>query len=124
MAKVLRDDVELVLKSVVDAMQDKKAKNIVSLDLDKIPNAVTHHFVICNAASKIQVDAIHDNVVEFVKKNCGINPSHREGVANSEWILIDYFDVVVHIFLDEVRDFYKLEALWADAPKTNYKSDK
>ncbi len=123
MAKVFRDDADNVLKNVVKAMQDKKAKNIVSLDLDKIPNAVSHYFVICSASSKTQVDAIHDNVMEFVKKSCGINPSHREGVDNSEWILIDYFDVVVHIFLDEIRDFYKLEALWADAPKTEFKSD-
>ena len=123
MAKVFRDDADNVLKNVVKAMQDKKAKNIVSLDLDKIPNALSHYFVICSASSKTQVDAIHDNVMEFVKKNCGINPSHREGVDNSEWILIDYFDVVVHIFLDEIRDFYKLEALWADAPKTEFKSD-
>ncbi len=123
MAKVFRDDAENVLKNVVLAMQDKKAKNIVSLNLDKIPNAVSHYFVICSASSKTQVDAIHDNVMEFVKKNCGINPLHREGETNAEWILLDYFDVVVHIFLEEIRDFYKLEALWADAPKTEFKSD-
>jgi ribosome-associated protein len=123
MVKVFRDDADTVLKNVVEAMQGKKAKNIVTLDLNKIPNSVTHYFAICSATSKTQVDAIYENVLEFVKKNCGINPSHREGVTNSEWILIDYFDVVVHIFLEDTRDFYKLEELWADADKTIHNSD-
>jgi len=123
MGKIIRDEADFVLKNVVKAMQDKKAKNIVSLDLNNISNAVTHYFVICSASSKTQVGAIFDNVMEMVKKNCGINPIHREGVNNSEWILLDYFDVVVHIFQDDTRSFYKLEDLWADAPRTDYKSD-
>jgi len=123
MAKKVRDDAGFVVKNVVEAMQDKKAKDIVSLDLDKIPNSVTRYFVICSATSKTQADAVYDNVLEFVKKNCGINPSHREGITNAEWILIDYFDVVVHIFLEDTRAFYKLEELWADAEKTIYNSD-
>jgi ribosome-associated protein len=123
MTKKNQDDADSVLKSVVEAMQDKKAKNIISLDLSKIQNAVSNYFIICSAASKTQVDAIFDNVVETVKKNCDINPSHREGVSNAEWILIDYFDVIVHIFVEEIRDFYKLEELWADASSKAYKSD-
>ena len=123
MTKIIQDAADIVLKNVVEAMQDKKAKNIVSLDLNKISNAVTGYFVICNAPSKTQVNAIYENVVEFVKKNCGITPSHIEGVTNSEWILLDYFDVVVHIYDDKSRAFYKLEELWADAPKSIYKSD-
>ncbi len=123
MVKKIRDEADFVLENVVKAMQDKKAGNIVSLDLSGIPNAVTHYFIICNAASKTQVDAIYENVMEKVKMNCGLNPVHREGVNNAEWILLDYFDVVVHIFQEETRLFYKLEELWADAPKTEYKSD-
>jgi len=123
MGKIIRDEADFVLKNVVKAMQDKKAKNIVSLDLNSIPNAVTHYFVICNAPSKTQVDAIYENVMEMVKNNCEINPVHREGVNNSEWILLDYFDVVVHVFQDDTRTFYKLEDLWADAPRKEYKSD-
>jgi ribosome-associated protein len=121
--KVLKDDAEHILKQVVEAMQDKKGKNIVSLNMIKIPNAVTSYFVICHAQSKTQVGAIYDNVVEFVKKQCGINPFHREGYENSEWILIDYIDVVVHIFQQNTRNFYKLEELWADARLKTYKSD-
>ena len=123
MGKKIRDEANFLLENVVKAMQAKKAKNVVSLDLNNIPNAVTHFFVICNAPSKTQVDAIYENVVEMVKKNCGFNPVHREGINNSEWILLDYFDVVVHIFQDDTRAFYKLEDLWADAPRIDYNND-
>ena len=123
MTKIIHDSADTILKNVVKAMQDKKAKNIVSLDLSNISNSVTGYFVICDAPSNIQVNAIYENVVEIVKKNCGIRPYHVEGVTNSEWILLDYFDLVVHIFDDKTRAFYKLEELWADAPKTVYKSD-
>lgn len=121
--KVLKDEAGFVLKQVVAAMQEKKAKNIVSLRLNKIPNAVAEYFVICHAPSKTQVGAIYDSVVENVKKNCGINPYHREGYENSEWILIDYSDVVVHIFQQDIRSFYQLEDLWADAKLKEYESD-
>lgn len=118
-----KDDTELILKQVVAAMQDKKAKNIISLDLRKIADSVTKYFVICNAPSVTQVTAIYDNVMEFVQKNCDAKPFHREGYENSEWILIDYFDVVVHVFRDDIRNFYSLEELWADAVLKRYESD-
>lgn len=121
--KIVQDGTEYVLKQVVAAMQEKKAKNIVSLRLSKIPNAVADYFVICHANSKTQVEAIYDAVVEQVKKKCGVNPFHREGYENSEWILIDYFDVVIHIFQERMRNFYQLEDLWADAKLKNYESD-
>jgi ribosome-associated protein len=104
-------------------MQDIKAKNIISLDLSGISNAVTKYFVICHAPSKTQVNAIYDHVLEFVSKNNGVKPFNKEGYENSEWILIDYVDVVAHIFLEDVRAFYHLEDLWADAVLKNYTSD-
>ncbi len=118
-----KDDAENILKQVVAAMHDKKAKNIISLDLRKIADSVTKYFVICNAPSVTQVNAIYDNVLEYVQKNCNVKPFHREGYENSEWILIDYFDVVVHMFRDDIRIFYKLEELWADAVLKRYESD-
>jgi len=121
--KNVKDGTDFVLKQVVAAMQEKKAKNIVSLRLNKIPNAVAEYFVICHAPSKTQVGAIYDSVVENIKKECGINPYHREGYENSEWILIDYFDVVVHIFQQDIRGFYQIEDLWADAKMKKYESD-
>ena len=124
MSKALQaDDTLEVVQQVVEGMQDKKAKHIVSLDLTEISNAVTRFFVICHAPSKTQVDAIYDSVLEFVKKNCSIRPFNKEGYENSEWILIDYVDVVVHIFLEDIRTFYQLEDLWADAKLKSYASD-
>ena len=122
-AKKINDDSGFILKQAVAAMQDKKAKQIISLDLSNISNAVTKYFLICHASSKVQVDAIYDNVVEFVWEQCGVKPFNREGHENSEWILIDYFDVVIHVFLVDIRTFYQLEDLWADALKEEYKSD-
>jgi len=123
MTKIIHDSADTILKNVIKGMQDKKAKNIVSLDLSNISNSVAGYFVVCDAPSNIQVNAIYENVDEVVKKNCGVRPYHVEGITNSEWILLDYFDVVVHIFNDKTRAFYKLEELWADASKTVYKSD-
>jgi len=120
---VQKDDTLHIVEQVVSGMQDKKARQIVSLDLSNIPNTVTRFFVICHAPSKTQVNAIYDNVIEFVRKQCGVKPFNREGYENSEWILIDYVDVVVHIFLEDVRTFYHLEDLWADAKVKRYPDD-
>jgi ribosome-associated protein len=111
-----------LMQQVVEAMQDKKANNILSLDLRKIPNSVTDYFVICDVASKIQAGAVYDNVLEKVKKTLGMNPFHREGLENAEWILVDYVDVVVHIFTEDTRSFYDLEGLWADAETKQYET--
>ncbi|MDP2722391.1 MAG: ribosome silencing factor [Bacteroidales bacterium] len=121
--KTKRDSAEQILAQVVAGMQEKKAKDIVSLNLQSINHAVTKYFVICHAASKTQIGAIYNSIEEFVLKNCDAKPFHREGIQNSEWILIDYFDVVVHVFQEDLRNFYKIENLWADAPITRYKSD-
>ncbi len=122
--KVVKDDTKNVLKQIITAMQDKKAKGIISLDLSKIHDSISEYFVICHAQSTTQVDSIYDNVVDMVQKNCGIAPFHREGYENSEWILIDYFDIVVHIFREDIRNFYKLEQLWADAVLKGYECEK
>ncbi len=121
--KAVIDNTEDILLQAVTAMQEKKAKDIVSLDLTEIQDAVTGYFLVCHAASKMQVNAIYDYIVEMVTKNCGEHPYHREGYENSEWILIDYVNVVVHIFLEETRNFYNIESLWADAKVKHYESD-
>ncbi|MEJ2593592.1 MAG: ribosome silencing factor [bacterium] len=119
----VHDDTGQVLAAVVASMQDKKAKSIVSLDLTKLTHAVSKYFVICHAPSKTQVDAIYENVVHNVRETCGVKPFNKEGYENSEWILIDYVDVVAHIFLEDIRTFYQLEDLWADADVRNYKNN-
>jgi ribosome-associated protein len=106
---------EQLRDTIIDGMQEKKAKEIVCIDLRNLKNAVTDFFVICHADSKAHIDAIAKSVEEFVYKKQGESPYHKEGQANSEWILIDYLNVVVHIFRHEQRDFYGIERLWADA---------
>ncbi len=115
---------ENMLEVAVSAMQEKKAKEIVSLDLKGIQDAVADYFLVCHTTSKTQGRAVYDFVTEMVTKKCGEHPYHREGYENSEWILIDYVDVVVHIFLEETRSFYNIESLWADAKRKPYESDK
>jgi ribosome-associated protein len=104
---------------IVKGMQEKLGLDIVKLNLSGIPNSITDYFVICHGSSRSQVDAIADSVQAEVKKAVGGYPSHKEGFENCEWILLDYFDVVVHIFQEDKRGFYQLEKLWADAPREN-----
>lgn len=104
-----------VLEFAIKGIQEKKGKQIVNLDLSEIGTAVCKHFIVCHGDSTRQVSAIADSVQEFVKKNTKENPWHKEGFENAEWILLDYADVVVHIFRNEARKFYNLEGLWADA---------
>ena len=114
--KVLKiDSAEALQNAVVEGMQEKKAKEIVCIDLRSIKNAVADFFVICHADSKTHVDTIANSVEEFVFKKQKEEPYHREGYENSEWILIDYLTVVAHIFHKEQREFYGIERLWADA---------
>jgi ribosome-associated protein len=100
---------------IISGMQEKKAHDIVSMDLRKIDSATTDFFVICHGDSHRQVQAIAESVEEFVKKESGENAWHKEGYANKEWILLDYVNVVVHIFTKEARLFYDIESLWGDA---------
>jgi ribosome-associated protein len=109
-----------LFKTILKAVQDKKAENIVSLDLRKIPEAVADFFIICEATSKIQVKAIADNVEDRVKQYCLELPYRHEGTAASQWVLVDYVNVVVHIFLPEIRKFYRLEEMWSDAQMTEH----
>ena len=111
------DNVESLVATVVAAMDSVKGKEIVTLDLRETGTSVTDYFVICHANSKTQVDAIADKVIDQVWEAERVKPYHVEGRDNTEWILIDFVDVVVHIFLQSARSFYQLEELWADAEK-------
>ena len=106
---------EILIESVITAMTDKKARNPVILDFSGMKGTVCDAFVICHGSSRTQVEAIADHVIGEVKKQTGQNPWHKEGYENAEWILIDYSDVVIHIFQEERRRFYNIEQLWADA---------
>lgn len=103
---------------VIDAIQDKKGENIVSLDLTKIDEAVADFFILCEAQSKTQLKAIADSIEQKVKEECEERPYHKEN--GEEWTLVDYVNVVVHIFQREYRQFYDLESLWEDADRMEH----
>ncbi len=109
---------DALVKLVVHGMQEKKATGIIIMDLRKVKNAFTDFFVICSANSDTQTDAIKNSVEDEVYKITQKNPDHSEGSQNKEWILLDYFDVVVHVFRKDRRRFYGLEELWGDAEVT------
>ncbi len=104
-----------LFKTILKAIQEKKGESIVSLDLRKIPEAVADFFIICEASSTIQVKAIADNIEYRVKENCEEGPYRHEGMTASHWVLVDYVNVVVHVFHSETRKFYRLEEMWSDA---------
>lgn len=114
---------EKLIETIVSAIQDKKGKDIVSLDLSGFDGAICSNFVVCNADSTTQVAAIADGIEEKVLETLGENPWRIEGKQSGLWVAIDYIDVVVHIFQTELRGYYKLEELWADAPSKHYDSE-
>ncbi|MCA0365350.1 MAG: ribosome silencing factor [Spirosomataceae bacterium] len=105
---------------VINGMQEKKGFDIVKLDLRKIPGTITDFFVICSGNSDTQIDAIAGSVEEEVVKAAKELPWHKEGIQNKEWILLDYIDVVVHVFKKDRREFYDIESLWGDADFSYY----
>jgi len=111
----IKNSTELLMDTIFDAMHEKKAENILLLDLTKIKGANFDYFVITHGNSTTQVNAIAEEVRRKVKTILRTNPAHAEGFANAEWILLDYLDVVVHVFQHEIREHYQLENLWADA---------
>jgi ribosome-associated protein len=109
-----------LVTTIVEAMQDRKAENIVSLDLRKAGSSVADVFIICHGNSTTQVEAIASFVEEETRKKLKEKPWKREGIQNAQWAILDYVNVVVHVFLEETREFYKLEELWGDAVVTKH----
>lgn len=116
-------DTESVHQLVIACMQDIKTKNIVSLDLRNITEAVTDYFVIGHADSTTQVRAIASHIEQEAINQLGIRKLRIEGKSNGEWVLIDFGDIVVHIFQTDKREFYQLEDLWSDAPRIEHLSE-
>jgi len=110
-----------IFKVIINAIQEKKGENIVSLDLRKIPEAVADFFIICEATNSTQLKAIADFVEEDVKLKCEESAYKHEGRQAQQWILIDYVNVVVHIMMPEPRKFYRLEEMWSDAPISEHR---
>tara|TARA_B100000745_G_scaffold37871_1_gene23386 strand:- start:1103 stop:1480 length:378 start_codon:yes stop_codon:yes gene_type:complete len=113
--KTMRRKSDVLAKAIIKVIKQHKGKEVVSLDLREIETAICDFFIICHGTSSTHLSSIVDNVRKDVSKLMKEKPWHTEGESNKEWILMDYFDVVVHVFNQEKRDFYKLENLWADA---------
>jgi ribosome-associated protein len=105
---------------IIDAIQDIKGKKIVKIDLRKLHDAPADFFIICEGDSNVQVRAISDSVFRKVKDTHLVTPTHVEGGLQSTWVVMDYFDIVVHIFYRDTRQFYDLEDLWSDGKVTSY----
>ena len=103
------------MESIIKGIFEKKGQNVLKIDLRKLENRIADYFVICHGSSATQVDSICDSVEDVVRKSAGEKPLHVEGLDNCYWVLVDYGNVIVHIFLEEYRNFYSLESLWADA---------
>jgi ribosome-associated protein len=120
MVKLHQDiDSKILCDTIVEGMQENKAKDITILDLRNVKGAVCDYFVICSGESSTQVEGIADSVVRFTRKTLKERPWHIEGKRNSEWVLMDYVNVVAHVFYRDARSFYDLEDLWADAVRTD-----
>ena len=104
-----------LLKTIVEGIQEKKGKKIITADLSAIDSASAEYFIICEGGSTMQVSAIADNIREYTQQETGIKPFGYDGYQNGQWIVIDYGNILAHIFLPEYRNYYKLEQLWNDA---------
>ncbi len=112
-----------LLDVIVEAMLEKKAQHVISLNLSLLDNSVCKYFVICNADSTTQVAAIAENVEDRTRELLNERVWRKDGLDNSLWVVLDYGDIVVHVFQTECRNFYRLEDLWADAELKTYKDE-
>lgn len=119
-AKSRNTDAEQLNHLIVEGIRDKKGKNIIQLDLRKLGEAPADFFIICEGDSNTHVKAISDSIYKKVKEEMQTMPSHTEGSGNAKWVLMDYFNTVVHVFYPETRQFYELENLWSDAETTEF----
>lgn len=107
-----------IAQKIAAAANEKKAKDILLLNMEGL-SPVTDFYVVCSAGNSTLVKAIADNIEDKLAE-AGVHPTHKEGYADARWVLLDYGDVVAHVFLGEERDFYNLEQLWADAPSESF----
>lgn len=111
-----------ISERAIHGIQEKKGNDIIRLDLRNIHSSVSDYFVICHADSSTQVRAIANSVEEEIFKATQLEPWRKEGLQNAEWILLDYVDVIVHVFRTDKREFYGVEELWGDAELKHYQS--
>ena len=117
------ENTDRLLAAIVDALENIKGENIRILDLRDIENAVCKYFIICSGGSNTQVNALAGSVQKQVRKSLREKPFQVEGTETAEWVLLDYIDIVVHIFQKSVREYYDIESLWGDAKLTEIASN-
>lgn len=113
-----KSNAQEVIDQIIEGIQEKKGKEIVIVDMLKLGNSICDYFVICQGNSPTQVSAITDSIEDTVRINCKRKPYAVDGLRNAQWVAMDYGDILVHIFLPDVRKFYDIEHLWADATLT------
>ena len=111
-----------LISVIISSIEDVKGNEISILDLRDIENTVCDYFIICEGTSNTQVNAISNSIQKKVSKELKDHPWHVEGADNAEWILLDYVNVVVHVFQKHIREYYDIESLWGDAKMTEIKS--
>jgi ribosome-associated protein len=120
--KTLNEE-NLLLDAIVEGVRRKKGEGIVNLDLSMLENTECNHFIVCHGNSNTQVEAIARSVEETVEEIVGENAWHTDGYRNAQWILLDYSNIMVHVFQKDSRSYFDLESLWADATISSYNSE-
>lgn len=110
---------QLMTEIAIKGIQNKKGKNITTIDLRNIEGSLFDYYIICTGNSPSHVDSISESVDSEIKNSTGLNPKRVEGLQNCQWVLLDYFDVIIHVMLEETRDFYRIEQMWKDAPQSH-----
>ncbi len=114
-----KEDKELnkFIKTIIESLEEIKAEEIIDLDITHLNTSICRHYIICHANSTTRVKALADKVEKNMREKHKIKPFHKEGFDNAQWVLLDYPDIIVHVFLEDQRRFYNLEDLWADGIK-------
>jgi len=108
---------QIMVEIAIKGIEGKKGKDITIIDLRNIEGSLFDYYIICTGNSPSHVDSITESVDQEIKKATGLNPKRVEGLQNCQWVLLDYFDVIIHVMLEETRNFYSIEQMWKDAPQ-------
>ena len=109
----------MLTEIAIKGIQDKKGRDITLISLKEIEGSLFDYYIVCTGNSPSHIDSITDAIEQEIKQSVGFKPKRIEGLQNCQWVLLDYFDVIIHVMLEETRDFYKIEQMWKDAPQTH-----
>jgi ribosome-associated protein len=122
--EVVQDiDIETFVEHIIEGIEEKKGKEIVTINISKLQNTVCQYFIVCHGDSTTQVNAIAQSVEFTMEERANEKVWKKQGFENCQWVVLDYVDVVVHIFLKEAREYYNLEGLWADGKLTTINNE-